>query len=1770
MKKGLLFLFLATLFISFHSITVGQTYTLSPVDGATDVSVTPTLTITFEAGTTVSLANNKYIYVASSDWSSYIDLYTGKPAPPPPAISQDSRLTVSGNTLTIDLSGTDLDYSQPYIVYVESDAILVDGVSWNTLSDYASPAWNFTTEVAVIPPTIDSVSPGDDATDVPVDQTLVITFDMEIQQGTGYMNIYKEDGSDFQTFNVTSSYLSFSGNQLTINHNDFTEGTNYYVQIPAGFVQSTTGLDFAGILDNATWNFSVITTAIPPIIDTLSPADGAVDVSTDQDLVITFDQNIQKGSGYMDIYTEDGTNVQALNITSLQITVSGNQLTINTDDFVAGTSYYVHIPAGFVQSTAGADFAGILDNTTWNFTAVDAAVPPLISTLSPLDNAVDVAVDQSMVITFDQDIQQGTGYMNIYQADGSDFQTFIYNSSSLTISGNQLTISHNDFVEGTSYYVEIPAGFVQSTSGADFAGILDNTTWNFLVSTPPLIESLSPMDDATVVSTNEDLVITFDKEIQEGIGYMTIYQEDGTDFQPFSASSSWITISGNQLIINANDFVVGTSYYVLMPAGFVKSTSGSDFAGILDNTTWNFTAVAAAVPPVIDTLSPLDDATDVTVDQNLVITFDQDIQQGTGYMNIYLADGSDFQTFIANSSSLTISGNQLTITHDDFVAGSSYYVEIPAGFVQSTSGVDFAGTLDNTTWNFTVINPLVIETLSPADDAVDVETDQNLIITFNQEIQTGTGAMTIYQADGTDFLTLASTSSRLTISGSQLTINPTNDFTAGTGYYVHMDEGFVKSTTGVESAEIADNTTWNFTTATVSVPPLIDTLSPADDAVDVAIDENLVITFDQDIQEGTGYMNIYLADGSDFQTFIANSSSLTISGNQLTISHDDFVEGTSYYVEIPAGFVQSTSGDDFAGIMDNTTWNFSVPNPPHIQTLSPADDAVDVLTTQNLVITFDQAIQKGAGYMNIYLESGDDFQTLQITSSRITISGSQLTINTNDFSADSSYYVLIPEGFVKSLDGFNFAGILDSTAWNFTVQSDAPIWADGYPNLSDQNASTLNLNGQTDMSGTYFYVVTSSSEQPTEAQIEAGLNQTGTTALRTGNGVMTADTPFSPTIVISSLTLGTDYYLHVVAKSQTGTYSAAQSLTIDRIAPALTSECDPTDGAIHVSLDQAILLQYSEKIYAPNGTEITSANAGSYFSLLDNNLNAVTLTIVVSTDGQTVTLTPTSDLLENITYQVQILILEDQYGNEQTASTTRTFTTDLTNQWSGNGDPDVWADPSNWVGNSYVDDMSVLIPASLTNYPNLTSDVANVYNLTVEPGAAITLSGGTLNITGLFTLESSAEVNASYLPLGGTLNVTPENVRFEQATSSSTINYNISSPVSGATKTSMGLTGAMYYYNNPTDSYILQDNTSSLETGRGYIFRIDGDVVFTGTPNSGSQTIDLVRTANQGLGWNLIGNPFSASILWDEETITKTRVENSFWMWMNQDGIYATYNGDTGLGVNMPSSSLIPSHQAFWVKVVGGLPNNTGQIIFPNACLRTNTTSYLKSGSTTQGPKYPSLKIAARLNGFIDETGVALISDATDSFKTDKLFSNNANYCELFTLNTDQSLAINGLPLTEDMEIDLGYSAKSTGPCELSIALNTLPENSEIFIKDKTNNTLTQITETLSYPFNIETVGKNTTRFALVLKVGTPTGLLDDVFDKDSNKPYIYTAKSEIVALIPGAQKANYQLFDTNGKLIDNGIFYGGTPYRIPVSQKGLVVLRVQWEKGITEYKAVF
>jgi methionine-rich copper-binding protein CopC len=225
--------------------------------------------------------------------------------------------------------------------------------------------------------------------------------------------------------------------------------------------------------------------------------------------------------------------------------------------------------------------------------------------------------------------------------------------------------------------------------------------------------------------------------------------------------------------------------------------------------------------------------------------------------------------------------------------------------------------------------PPTIATLNPTDDASGVLTYANLATTFNEGIQKGTGNITLKKsADNSEVETFdVATSPRITVSGATLTIDPTGYLEGNTGYYVEIDATAVKDLANNAFAGIANTTTWNFTTGVAdTTAPTIATLSPADNATGVDLEANLVATFDETIQKGTGTITLKKsADNSTVETFnVATSPRITVSGASLTIDPTGtLVLATGYYVQIAPAAIQDLSGNSFAGIADSTTWNFT-------------------------------------------------------------------------------------------------------------------------------------------------------------------------------------------------------------------------------------------------------------------------------------------------------------------------------------------------------------------------------------------------------------------------------------------------------------------------------------------------------------------------------------------------------------------------------------------------------------------------------------------------------------------------------------------------------------------------------------------------------------------------------------------------------------------------------------------------------------------------------
>ena len=118
----------------------------------------------------------------------------------------------------------------------------------------------------------------------------------------------------------------------------------------------------------------------------------------------------------------------------------------------------------------------------------------------------------------------------------------------------------------------------------------------------------------------------------------------------------------------------------------------------------------------------------------------------------------------------------------------------------------------------------------------------------------------------------------------------------------------------------------------VPAAPVISTLNPADNATGVAVGANLVATFSETIAIGTGNITVKnLTDGTQTTIAVTDTAQVSISGAVLTINPTaNLVAGKNYAVQIAATAIKDLANNAFAGIANDTTWNFATARPPQV------------------------------------------------------------------------------------------------------------------------------------------------------------------------------------------------------------------------------------------------------------------------------------------------------------------------------------------------------------------------------------------------------------------------------------------------------------------------------------------------------------------------------------------------------------------------------------------------------------------------------------------------------------------------------------------------------------------------------------------------------------------------------------------------------------------------------------------------------------------------
>lgn len=554
--------------------------------------------------------------------------------------------------------------------------------------------------------------------------------------------------------------------------------------------------------------------------------------------------------------------------------------------------------------------------------------------------------------------------------------------------------------------------------------------------TAPVVNSFSPTDNGVNINKSSNLVIAFSEAVQKGTGDIVI-KEGGITTQTIPVNGSNVSVSINEVTIDLpSDFSENAAVNVEMAAGVFKDMANNNYAGINNATTWNFNT-PDLTPPSTNSFSPADDLTDVAKGTNLAIIFNEPVQKGTG--NILIKEeGILTQTISVSSLNVTVTTNTVIIDPaSDFTDGSSVNIEIAAGVFKDLAGNNHAGITGAEDWDFTIVDMIapIVNTYSPTDGMVDVAKNANLLITFSETVQKGNGNI-IIKEEGTITQIIPVNDENVTMSGNMVTIDPAIDFTNGSSINVEVDAGTFKDLSNNDyEGTSGDALNWDFKIIDL-IAPVVNSYSPEDNAINIAKNSNLVMTFSEPVKKGTGNILIKEA-GILTQTIPVTGPDVIVSGNTVTInSPTDFNENSSVNIEMADGVFKDMANNHFEGIDDDVTWNFTIidDSPPMATSFVPADESINVSKSATLVVTFNEAVKKGVGYI-VIKEAGVVKQLISVVLPNVTISGNTVYIDPPfDFTDSALVNIEIGAEVFEDMANNKCAGINDPLAWNFTVE----------------------------------------------------------------------------------------------------------------------------------------------------------------------------------------------------------------------------------------------------------------------------------------------------------------------------------------------------------------------------------------------------------------------------------------------------------------------------------------------------------------------------------------------------------------------------------------------------------------------------------------------------------------------------------------------------------------------------------------------------------------
>lgn len=522
------------------------------------------------------------------------------------------------------------------------------------------------------------------------------------------------------------------------------------------------------------------------------------------------------------------------------------------------------------------------------------AAPQVESTL-PVDNAVGIALNGNLQITFDEPVNVAGDWIKIACSKSGAYDPSGVGTL-LAISGGPTLFTVNpasDFVLGDICDVTIDQTLVTDQDAIDPP---DTMAADYLFSfsvldAAPEVVSTVPADTATDVLVNSTVTINFDENVNVAAGGMTLNCGAPVSFTGLPASDT------NSVVITPNSNLPFNTLCTLtvVATGVTDADVQDPPDNMAANTVVTFTTDKL---PEVTTTVPANTATGIATDTNITINFDENVNVGAAGVTLEcpVASAQAFAGLPATNVNSIVINPTANLPSDQICT-----VTVVASEVTDTS-TPANSMAANHVFTFQFDSAPGFTSSVPADSATSVGLGSNIVITFDEAVNAVVGDFGLTCTPG------GAQTFGLSGSGTAtLTLNPTVNLPSAASCTTTI----ATTITDVDAIDPPDNysgiSSFGFATE-VDAPPKVNSVTPASGATAVAADANISLTFSELVTTTGAWAQVVC--GAQTQTV---GTDIAVSGtdpNFILNPDVDFPSGASCTLTVFSNAANGVTDDD--------------------------------------------------------------------------------------------------------------------------------------------------------------------------------------------------------------------------------------------------------------------------------------------------------------------------------------------------------------------------------------------------------------------------------------------------------------------------------------------------------------------------------------------------------------------------------------------------------------------------------------------------------------------------------------------------------------------------------------------------------------------------------------------------------------------------------------------------------------------------------------------